>query len=122
MTHALVRLSGITHVSVCYSAQYNRVLIKISNHFFPLRASFEFLNAGVPENTPFPVQSCSGQVHPLCVSDNVYLMEDVQYRVTQILPHQQVVRSQRINTDSPFRGSWHQIGKGPPLTSDSTVS
>ena len=84
-----------------------------------MRASFQFFNAGVPENTPFPVETCSGRVH-LCVSDNVYLVEDVQYRVTKILPHQQGVRSQRINTNSPFRRSWHQIGKVPPLTSDST--
>ena len=90
---------------------------------FLFRSSFQFFNTRVPENTPFPVQTCSGRVHPLSVGDNVYLVEDVQYRVTQILPDQQAVRLQRINTTNrPFRRSWHQICLASPLTSDSTCA
>ena len=57
-----------------------------------------------------PVLTSSGRIHPLAVGDHVYLVEDIQYRITKLSPDSDSVCLQKINSrDRPFKRSIRQI-------------
>ena len=70
-----------------------------------------------------PVLTSSGRIHPVAVGDHVYLVEDIQYRITKLSPDSDSVCPQKINSrDRPFKRSIRQIWLPPPITSDSFAS
>ena len=65
----------------------------------------------------------SGRIHPVAVGDHVYLVEDIQYRITKLSPDSDSVCLQKINSrDRPFKRSIRQIWLPPPTTSESFAS
>ena len=70
-----------------------------------------------------PVLTSSGRIPPVAVNDHVFLVEDLQYRVTKIFPEEGSVRLQKINCrDRPFMRSLKQIWLPPPATSEVSVT
>ena len=70
-----------------------------------------------------PVLTSSGRFHSVAVNDHVFLVEDLQYRVTKIFPEEGSVRLQKINCrDRPFKRSLKQIWLPPPATSEVSVT
>ena len=65
----------------------------------------------------------SGRIHPVADGDHVYLVEDIQYRITKLSPDSDSVCLQKINSrDRPFKRSFRQILLPPPVTSESSAS
>ena len=70
-----------------------------------------------------PVLTSSGRFHSVAVNDHVFLVEDLQYRVTKIFPEEGSVRLQKINCrDRPFKRSLKQIWLPPPVTCEVSVT
>ena len=62
-------------------------------------------------------------IHPVAVGDHVYLVEDIQYRITKLSPDSHSVSLQKINSrDRPVKRSIRQIWLPPPATSESFAS
>ena len=89
--------------------------------FFCFRSFFNFFNRqhAVCHN----VLTSSGRVHPVAVIDHVFLVENLQYRVTKICPESDTVCLQKINAgDGLFKRSIRQIWFPPPSTADSSYN
>ena len=70
-----------------------------------------------------PVLTNSSRIHPVAVNDHVFLVEDLQNRVTKIFPEEGSVRLQKINCrDRPFKRSLKQIWLPPPATCEVSVT
>ena len=70
-----------------------------------------------------PVVTSSGRIHPVAVNDHVFLVEDLQYRVTKIFPEEGSFRLQKIKCrDCPFKRSLKQIWLPLPATCEVSVT
>ena len=73
-----------------------------------------YFNFQQPQQS-LPVLTSSGRIHSVAVNDHVFLVEDLQYRVTKIFPEEGSVRLQKINCrNRPFKRSLKHIWL-PPL-------
>ena len=70
-----------------------------------------------------PVLTSSGRIHSVAVNDHVFLVEDLEYRVTKIFPEEGSVRLQKINClDRPFMRSLKQIWLPPSAICEVSVT
>ena len=70
-----------------------------------------------------PVLTSSGKIHSVAVNDHVFLVEDLQNRVTKIFPEEGSVRLPKINCrDRPFKRSLKQIWLPHPATCEVSVT
>ena len=109
-------MSLLVNTFFCFSHSPYRSFLFQS--FF--RSYFNFFQQ--PQQS-LPVLTSSGRIHSVAVNDHVFLVEDLQYRVTKIFHEEGSVRLRMINCrDCLFKRSLKQIWLLPPATSEVSVT
>ena len=82
-----------------------------------------FFNFFQQPQQSLPVLTSPGRIHSVAVNDHVFLVEDLQYRVTKLIPEEGSVRLQKINCRFRFfKCSLKQIWLPPPATCEVSVT